>query len=160
MVSEEHKRKESGIISRLPVRLSRACNACKNFGVDGKHFPEFLKRRKQTLNFWRENSKSKRSKKKATTERKKKRLCPTGRPYIIYNPPHIFLSLRFLWSRCYVCDCWFGLVLVFVRSSVPAQAVLAHDWRRDALLSYAAAVGAVVAVAATSRCATAAAASA
>ena len=56
------------------------------------------------------------------------------------------------------------LVLAFVvfplRSSVPAQAVLAHDWRGDALLSYAAAVGAVVAVAATSRCAAAAAASA
>ena len=46
-----------------------------------------------------------------------------------------------------------------MRSSVPAQAILAHDWRRDALLSHAAAIGAVVAVAATSRSAAATAAS-
>lgn len=39
-------------------------------------------------------------------------------------------------------------------NSVPAQAVLAHDRRRDALLSYAAAIGAVPAVAASSCTAT------
>jgi hypothetical protein len=57
---------------------------------------------------------------------------------------NVFLAFSFLRS-------------VIVRSqpgnehSVPAQAVLAHDRRRDPLLSYAAAVGAVATVAAASR---------
>jgi hypothetical protein len=43
---KNRKEKESGIISRLPL----ACNACKNFGVDGKHFPS-LKRIIKGLEF-------------------------------------------------------------------------------------------------------------
>ena len=79
-------------------------------------------------------------------------------PCIVYSSTtsqSLIFSLRFVASHLAV----FLRSVVVDRSqwtnSVPAQAILAHDRRRDALLSYAAAVGAVAAVATTSRCAAA-----
>ena len=102
---------------------------------------------------------------KGNSEVKKKRFpLPVGAQYHASSiiPPHLKNFHLLLSPLRYVANILLFVVLVrsvVVRSqwtnSVPAQAVLAHDRRRDALLSYAAAVRAVAAVATTSRSATA-----
>lgn len=89
-------------------------------------------------------------------------LCPTG-PCNRLSPPKrksfslplIFVLLSSFLSSDFVFDVFPCLRQSLRESSVPAQAILAHDRRRDALLSHAAAIGAVSAVTAASCSATA-----
>ena len=89
-------------------------------------------------------------------KRKEKKIS-MPRPCIVCIPPQyqdpIFSSA--LLAKNYLAVLLRSVVVDQWTNSVPAQAVLAHDRRRDALLSYAAAVRAVAAVAATSRAAAA-----
>jgi hypothetical protein len=54
----------------------------------------------ETLPEFEENNKRSKKKKKDDNEKGEKRLCPTGRPYIIYIPPHIFPSLSLVPLLC------------------------------------------------------------
>jgi hypothetical protein len=78
MVSEEQKeRKAVSSLASLSDFRALVMHA-RTLVWNENSFPS-LKRRKQTLNFWRENSKSKRSK-KDDNEKEKETLMPDGAP--------------------------------------------------------------------------------